>query len=65
MGHVYEPVILNTRMLKSGYWGVEISVAPGERMTLVIAKMGVTQQEAEALAVEAAPLYPASRKASL
>lgn len=58
MDHRYEPVILDTRMSDYGYWIVTISAAPGERFSIMVATIGITQQEAEALVTEAAPLYP-------
>lgn len=61
MANLYAPVTLGARMSDYGYWIVEISVAPGQRMSVMVAKMGITQQEAIDLVAEAAPFYPAPR----
>jgi hypothetical protein len=61
MAHNYAPIVLDTRMGDYGYWIVTISVAPGSRMSIMVAKVGVTQQEAQDLVLEASALYPAPK----
>lgn len=61
MANPYAPVTLGARMSDYGYWIVEISVAPGQRMSVMVAKIGITQQEAIDLVAEVAPFYPAPK----
>lgn len=42
----YDPIALSARMSDYGYWVVTVSVAPGLRMSVMICRIGITQQEA-------------------
>lgn len=42
----YSPIVLDVEMSKYGYWVVTVSVAPGKRVSTMVAKTGVTREEA-------------------
>lgn len=44
-------IVLNTRMSDYGYWVVEIGVASGRHMSIMVCKTGITPDEAQALAL--------------
>jgi hypothetical protein len=48
----YEPILIDTRMSDYGYWIVTFSIAPGKRLSIMIAIVGITRENAaqEALA---------------
>lgn len=62
MAPSYAPLFLSARMSQYGYWIVEVSTAPGERMSIMVAKIGITQHEAIDLVAQASSLYPASAR---
>lgn len=45
----YDAVEVNTRLSNTGYWVVEYSVAPGLRLSVMIATLGVSEPEVSAL----------------
>lgn len=45
------PIIMQTRMSDSGYWVVTVSVAPARSVSVMIAKTGISPQEAQQLAL--------------
>jgi hypothetical protein len=51
MPRAYKPVIIDVRMSDYGYWLVKISTAPGRRMSVMIARVGITPDEAARLAL--------------
>lgn len=59
--HHYEPITVSAEMGKGGYWIVTISMAPAAQMSIMVAKMGVTQQEAIDLVLQASSRYPVPR----
>ncbi len=60
MAPSYTPIALGVRMSDMGYWVVLISVAPGRRMSVMIAATGITPEQAQehALGSFAAALAP-------
>lgn len=46
MAKHYEPIVADVTMSKYGYWVVTYSLAPGLRMQVMIAKVGITRDEA-------------------
>lgn len=51
----YAPLVSNIRQSRFGYWVVTISVAPGLSVSVMIAKLGITPDEAAALALAGRP----------
>jgi hypothetical protein len=43
-------IVLNTRMSDYGYWVVEIGVASGKHVSIMVCKQGITPCQAEQLA---------------
>jgi hypothetical protein len=62
MERAYKPIVLSSGMGKYGYWTVTISVAPGRHAVVVVAKIGITQQEASDLALLTITQHPAPRR---
>lgn len=58
----YKPIVLACEMSDQGYWIVTVSIAPGFRIPVQVATIGITQQRAAELAIETAALYPAVRR---
>jgi hypothetical protein len=58
----YKPVVLSAVMGDAGYWIVTVSIAPSFRIPVMVATIGVTQQQAIERAIETAVLYPAVRR---
>lgn len=44
-------IVLNTRMSDYGYWVVEIGVASGRHVAIMVCKVGITPEEARTLAL--------------
>lgn len=42
----YDPVPLKARMGAHGYWLVDVSVSPWQRMTIMVCKVGITPDKA-------------------
>lgn len=59
--HKYEPVSLGATMSQYGYWTVKVSVSPWQRMSVMIAVIGITPDQAEALALANAALVQARK----
>lgn len=57
----YQPVVLGTRQSRYGYWIVTISRAPGFRMDVVCAILGITSKDAESMIIEAVSQLPHAR----
>ena len=59
----YRPIIIDVRMSDYGYWVVTISVAPGKRLSTMIALVGITPEQAgEAALSVLGSLPPAGKK---
>lgn len=43
---IYEPIPINARMGNYGYWLVEVSVSPWQRMTIMVCQVGITPDKA-------------------
>jgi hypothetical protein len=39
---VYRPIVIDVRMSDTGYWVVDVSVAPGRVVSMMIAEQGIT-----------------------
>lgn len=48
---VYDPVALSARMGAHGYWLVDVSVSPWQRMTIMVCEVGITPDKAIAAAL--------------
>lgn len=57
-----EPLIISAEMSQYGYWVVTVSVEPGLRLSIMICRVGITQQQARELACQVTPAYPATRR---
>lgn len=57
----YKPVVLGTRQSRYGYWIVTISAAPGFRMEVMCAILGITSKDAESMIIGAASQLPHAR----
>jgi hypothetical protein len=55
----YAPIALDVTMSQYGYWVVTYSIKPGLRMSVMICKIGITQQEATALGLASVAATPA------
>jgi hypothetical protein len=54
--HQYEPIVADVTMSQYGYWVVELSVTPWQRMSVMICQVGISPDKARALALlSAAP----------
>ncbi len=58
----YEPIVLDVYMSDYGYWVAVISVEPGLHLSVMLCKVGITQQEARDLASLVVPRYPATTR---
>lgn len=47
----YTPLVIDTRMSDYGYWIVDISVAPGMVVSVMIPVTGITRERAAELAL--------------
>lgn len=54
----YKPVVLGTRQSRYGYWIVTISAAPGFRVEVMCAILGITSKDAESMIIGAASQLP-------
>jgi hypothetical protein len=54
----YKPLVISHRMSDYGYWIVDISASPGMVMSVMIAKTGITPDEARTLALGAHASLP-------
>jgi hypothetical protein len=50
----YEPIDVGVTMSQYGYWIVELSVSPWQRMNVMICEVGISPDKARALALTAA-----------
>lgn len=48
----YEPLATDVTMGRFGYWIVTISVSPWQRMSIMIAAVGVSSEQAKQLALD-------------
>lgn len=44
-------IVLETRMSNYGYWVVTIGVAPGQRVSMMVCKVGITPMQAREMAL--------------
>lgn len=60
MAHEYTPLVADVSMSDMGYWLVTISVSPTKRLSIMIASVGITPDQAAlaALGSLAAALLP-------
>jgi hypothetical protein len=61
----YEPIAVRAYMSQYGYWIVELSMAPASTLSVMVATIGITQQQAIDLVMSASSLYPSQRGYSL
>lgn len=59
---VYRPLVVASEMGRYGYWIVTVSIAPGYRIPVQVATIGITQQYAAELAIATAAFHPAVRR---
>lgn len=52
---IYAPVILAVRMSDFGYWVVDVSVAPDKTVSIMIAEVGISPDQARELALSRLP----------
>jgi Exonuclease I len=48
---IYKPLVIGCRMSDYGYWIVDVSASPGAVVSVMIAKTGITPDEARSLAL--------------
>ena len=58
----YEPIALSAEMGDYGYWVVTWSVAPGYRVPVTCARVGISRSEAVELTRTALPFLPPVRE---
>jgi hypothetical protein len=51
----YAPLVSNVRMSDYGYWVVDVNVAPGKTMSVMIAVTGITPEQAASHALAGLP----------
>lgn len=57
----YKPVVLGVRQSRYGYWIVTISAAPGFRVEVMCAILGITSKDAESMIIGTASQLPHAR----
>lgn len=55
---VYKPIVTQVRMSDMGYWVVDVSVAPGRVVSVMIAVVGITPGEAAMYALSGLLPHP-------
>jgi hypothetical protein len=53
---VYEPYVVGVTMGHYGYWIVELSVSPWQRMSVMVCTLGISPDAACAIALGATPV---------
>ena len=61
---LYDPLPANVRMSDTGFWVVEVEIAPGQRMGVMMGTQATTEQEAIKLAIGILPATGAAYKGS-
>ena len=56
----YNPIVLSTEMNQYGYWVVTVSAAPGYRLAVTCARVGISRSEAVCEASTILGLPPAT-----
>lgn len=58
----FKPLLADIRMSDYGYWIVTLGISPWQRMSVMIARVGITRAEAIDLAFTSANLSVPTRK---
>lgn len=60
----YAPVVTDVYQSRYGYWVVVVSVAPWLRMPVMVAKLGLTSEDAASLVLGGYTQQPARKQAT-